>query len=63
MKKILILLLLLVNLQITGYNNETKTFSVSDPIFKTQNSYKIEILTNPAYIEDEEIYAIKQKEK
>lgn len=49
--------------QITGYNNETKTFSVSDPRFKTQNSYKIEILTNPAYIEDEEIYAIKQKEK
>ena len=31
--------------------------------FKTQNSYKIEILTNPAYIEDEEIYAIKQKRK
>lgn len=49
--------------QITGYNNETKTFSVSDPRFKTQNSYTIEILTNPAYIEDEEIYAIKQKEK
>ena len=36
---------------------------MTDLGLRRKNSYKIEILTNPAYIEDEEIYAIKQKEK
>lgn len=46
--------------QITGYNDKTNTFSVSDPRFHTQNAYRIEDLTNTKFIEEVTLYSLKR---